>query len=114
LGEDQQSVPVITVGDEACKRSQDESRDLTRETHNPEDESRVSQPIDEPAHSDLLHPGPYQGDALAGKEQTKIPVSQGPENVIQIFLQILQRHHLCVSLILSSIQGIPDVSALSA
>jgi hypothetical protein len=42
----------------------------------------VGHPVDEPARRELLHPGPDQGNELAGEIEAKISVSERIKHVL--------------------------------
>ena len=51
-------------------------RDLAGETNNTQQHGRSGQPVNKPAHRNLLHPGSYEGHALSCDEETVVPGSQ--------------------------------------
>ena len=70
---------VPAVGEHACHGSQEETGDLAAKADQPQQERRVAQPVDEPDHGHLLHPGADQRNALPEKEQAEVAVFQGPK-----------------------------------
>ena len=79
LRHDDRSVQVPTVGEHAGHGRQEETGDLAAKAHEPQQERRVAQPIDQPDHGHLLHPGADQRNTLPKKEQAKVAVLQGPK-----------------------------------
>ena len=72
---------VPAVGEHARHGGQEETGDLAAKAHQPQQERRVGQPVDEPDHGHLLHPGADQGDALAEEEQPEVAIFHGPKKV---------------------------------
>ena len=80
LGRDQQVVTVQPVRVDAGDGREDKRRDLAREADQPQQEGRIRQAVDKPAHRDLLHPGADEGNRLAAEEKAEVPVLQGPQD----------------------------------
>ncbi len=72
-------VQVPAVGEHACHRGQEETGDLAAKADQPQQERRVAQPVNEPDHGHLLHPGADQGNTLPEEEQAEVAVFQGPK-----------------------------------
>jgi hypothetical protein len=70
---------VEFISDDAAEWGSDEDGGLEGEADNAEIEDRVRELVDQPAHSDALHPGADKGDALACEEEAVVSVSQSPQ-----------------------------------
>ena len=65
-------MPIPAVGEHAREWSEKKRRDLPRETGDAEEQRRVGEPVDEPAHGDSLHPGADERDALPREKEAKV------------------------------------------
>jgi hypothetical protein len=73
-------MPVAAIGNDTGKRPEKENRALTREGDETEQKRGIGQPIDQPAHGHLLHPGANQRNTLADCEKTEIAMAQRPQS----------------------------------
>jgi len=77
LNADQQAAPVDPVEDGPHQRGDDHLRRHGEERGETQQFGGAGQPVDQPTHGDLLHPGPQDGHQLAEEIEPKGPVSQG-------------------------------------
>ena len=74
------AMPAVTVREQSPQGSEEEHRNLPREPHQPQQQRRLGEPIDQPRLRNRLHPGANQRDDLAAEEQPVIAVPQGAEH----------------------------------
>ncbi len=60
-------VPVIPVGQHARQRCKQKGRYLAGKADQPKQEYRTGEPVYQPAHGYVLHPGTYQRYTLSNK-----------------------------------------------
>jgi len=80
LSGNQHTMAIPSVRIYAGNRREKEDRDLTGKTYDAQEQCRIGEAIDQPAHGDLLHPGSDERDALTAKEEPVILVVQSPED----------------------------------
>ena len=80
LGGDDNVIAAAPVRHHAANRGQQENRDLPGKTHQPEQQRRARQPVNQPGLRHGLHPGADQGNNLAAEKQPVIPVAEGAEH----------------------------------
>ena len=76
LGPHQKLASVEAVDPDAGKRRQHKCGNLSRESDQSQQQRRPRQPVDQPTGGDPRHPGANQRDALPGKEQPEVAVTQ--------------------------------------
>ena len=76
LRPDEELAAIESIDKHSGKWSQKKRGDLSGEAYNTEQEGRAGKPVDEPAGGDASHPGADQRDALAGKEESKVAMTQ--------------------------------------
>jgi hypothetical protein len=76
-------VAVPAVDENPGEGRKEEGGNLARESDKAEEERGIGEPINQPAHGNPLHPGPYQGNTLPGKKETVISVTERPHQKSQ-------------------------------
>ncbi len=79
LGQQQPAPAVDAVGDDAGEIAEQQDADVGAERDDAEQPRRAGQPVDEPAHCDLLQPGADHRQPLADEEQPEVAGAQGAE-----------------------------------
>ena len=81
LREENGPVQVPAVGEYACHGGQEETGNLAAKAHQPQQERRVCQAVDEPDHGHLLHPSANQEAALPEKKSRRLRRFKAPSKV---------------------------------
>jgi hypothetical protein len=72
------AIPSVRI--DAGNRRKKEDGDLTGKAYDTQEQCRIGEPVNQPAHGDLLHPRSYEGYALTAKKESVILMVQCPKN----------------------------------
>ena len=76
LGPQQDALPAPAIHEDAGDRPEKQHGDLRAEAHQPEQECRIGEPVDQPARRQPRDPRPDERDALTGEKQPVVPVAK--------------------------------------